>query len=140
MPSQCWRPIGLSPWLKHLGSKRRGSGSGVPTTLHGIRSLTNKADALHVVSDALIAANRTRIVTLALSSASCSIMSYDDYVAAGGLMSYGPDYPDPDLPMRSPKWWTKFSAAQKPGDIPVEQLDQDFEGLPSTPRRQRLSA
>src|SRR6516225_9393772 len=34
MPSQCWRPIGLSPWLKHLGSKQRGSVSGVPKTLH----------------------------------------------------------------------------------------------------------
>src|SRR5215831_17533016 len=33
MPSRCWRPIGLSPWLKHLGSKQRGSGSGVPKTL-----------------------------------------------------------------------------------------------------------
>src|SRR5262245_7506023 len=57
-------------------------------------SLTNKADALYVVPDALIAANRTRIVTLALSGRLPTIMSYNDYVAAGGLMSYGPDYPD----------------------------------------------
>jgi putative ABC transport system substrate-binding protein len=57
-------------------------------------SLTNKVDALYVVPDALIAANRTRIVTLALSGHLPTIMSYDDYVKAGGLMSYGPDYPD----------------------------------------------
>ena len=57
-------------------------------------SLINKADALYVVSDALIAANRTLIVTLALSGRLPTIMSYDDYVKAGGLMSYGPDFPD----------------------------------------------
>src|SRR5262249_43726692 len=56
-------------------------------------SLTNKADALYVVSDALIAANRTLIVTLALSGRLPTMMHYDDYVAAGGLMSYGPVFP-----------------------------------------------
>jgi ABC-type uncharacterized transport system substrate-binding protein len=68
------------------------------------------ADALYVVSDALIAANRTRIVTLALSGRLPTMMSYDDYVDAGALMSYV----DPTIPICSekrPPWWTKFSAA-----------------------------
>jgi putative ABC transport system substrate-binding protein len=82
-------------------------------------SLTNKADALYVVSDALIAANRTRIVTLALSGRLPTIMSYDDYVAAGGLMSYGPDYPD--LFRKAAEMVDKILRGTKPGDIPVEQ-------------------
>jgi putative ABC transport system substrate-binding protein len=83
-----------------------------------LASLTNKADALYVVSDALIAANRTRIVTLALSGRLPTIMSYDDYVNAGGLMSYGPDYPD--LFRKAADMVDKILRGTKPGDIPVE--------------------
>ena len=79
----------------------------------------NKADALYVVSDALIAANRGRIVTLALSERLPTIMSYDDYVEAGGLMSYGPDYAD--LFRRAAEMVDKILRGTKPGDIPVEQ-------------------
>ena len=82
-------------------------------------ALTNKADALYVVSDALIAANRTRIVTLALSGHLPTIMSYNDYVAAGGLMSYGPDYPD--LFRKAAEMVDKILRGTKPADIPVEQ-------------------
>src|SRR6201997_1504269 len=82
-------------------------------------SLQNKADALYVVSDALIAANRARIVTLALSGRLPTIMSYDDYVEAGGLMSYGPDYAD--LFRRAADMVDKILRGTKPGDIPVEQ-------------------
>ena len=79
----------------------------------------HKADALYVVSDALIAANRTRIVTLALSGRLPTIMSYDDYVKAGGLMSYGPDYPD--LFRKAAEMVDKILRGTKPGDIPVER-------------------
>jgi len=82
-------------------------------------TLRNKADALYVVSDALIAANRARIVTLALSERLPTIMSYDDYVEAGGLMSYGPDYPD--LFRQAADMVDKILRGAKPGDIPVEQ-------------------
>ena len=82
-------------------------------------SLMNKADALYVVSDALIAANRTLIVTLALSGRLPTIMSYDDYVKAGGLMSYGPDYPG--LFRKAAEMVDKILRGTKPGDIPVER-------------------
>ena len=81
--------------------------------------LRNKADALHVVSDSLIAANRARIVTLALSERLPTIISYDDYVEAGGLMSYGPDYAD--LFRRAADMVDKILSGTKPGDIQVEQ-------------------
>jgi ABC-type uncharacterized transport system substrate-binding protein len=84
-----------------------------------LESLTNKADALYVVSDALIAANRTLIITLALSGRLPTMMSYDDYVDAGALMSYGPDYPD--LFRKAAAMVDKILRGTKPGDIPVEQ-------------------
>ena len=80
--------------------------------------LRNKADALYVVSDALIAANRARIIRLALSERLLTILSYDDYVEAGGLMSYGPSYSD--LFRRSADMVDKILHGTKPGDIPVE--------------------
>ena len=82
-------------------------------------TLRNKADALYVVSDALVAANRARIVTLALSERLPTIMSYDDYVEAGGLMSYGPDYAE--LFRRAADMVDKILRGTKPSDIPVEQ-------------------
>jgi putative tryptophan/tyrosine transport system substrate-binding protein len=84
-----------------------------------IEALRNKADALYVVSDALIAANRARIIRLALSENLPTILSYDDYVEAGGLMSYGPNYDD--LFRRAAEMVDKILHGTKPGDIAVEQ-------------------
>jgi putative tryptophan/tyrosine transport system substrate-binding protein len=82
-------------------------------------AIRGKADALYVVSDALIAANRTLIITLALSARLPTILSYRDYVEAGGLMSYGPNYAD--LFRRAADMVDKILRGTKPGDIPIEQ-------------------
>jgi putative ABC transport system substrate-binding protein len=82
-------------------------------------AISGKADALYVVSDALIAANRTLIVTLALSARLPTILSYRDYVKAGGLMSYGPNYAD--LFRRAAEMVDKILNGTKPSDIPIEQ-------------------
>jgi putative ABC transport system substrate-binding protein len=82
-------------------------------------ALRNKADALYVVSDALIAANRARIITSALGANLPTILSYGDWVEAGGLMSYGPDYTD--LFRRAADMVDKILHGTKPSDIPVEQ-------------------
>jgi ABC-type uncharacterized transport system substrate-binding protein len=42
-----------------------------------------------------------------------------DYVEAGGLISYGPNYPD--LFRRAADYVDKILRGAKPGDIPVEQ-------------------
>jgi putative ABC transport system substrate-binding protein len=78
-----------------------------------------KADALNVVSDALIAANRSRIITFALSAHMPTMLSYRDYVQAGGLMSYGPNYVD--MFRHAAEIVDKILRGIKPGDIPVEQ-------------------
>jgi len=82
-------------------------------------AIRGKADALYVVSDALIAANRTLITTLALSARLPTILSYGDYVAAGGLMSYGPNYAN--LFRQAADMVDKILRGTKAGDIPVEQ-------------------
>jgi putative tryptophan/tyrosine transport system substrate-binding protein len=82
-------------------------------------AIKGKADALYVVSDALIAANRTLIITLALSARLPTILSYRDYVEAGGFMSYGPNYAH--LFRQAADMVDKILRGTKPGDIPVEQ-------------------
>jgi len=82
-------------------------------------AIKGKADALYVVSDALIDANRTLIITLALSARLPTILSYRDYVEAGGFMSYGPNYAD--LFRRAADMVDKILRGTKPSDIPVEQ-------------------
>jgi ABC-type uncharacterized transport system substrate-binding protein len=82
-------------------------------------AIRGKADALYVVSDALTAANRTLITTLALSARLPTILSYGDYVESGGLMSYGPNYAN--LFRKAAEMVDKILHGTKPGDIPVEQ-------------------
>ena len=82
-------------------------------------ALKAQADALYVVVDALVAANRTRIITLALGARLPTIFNTRDYVQAGGLMSYGPNLPD--LFRRAADIVDKILHGTKPGDIPVEQ-------------------
>ena len=83
-----------------------------------LEKLKDKADALYVVSDAFIAANRASIINLALIERLPTILSYADYVKAGGLMSYGPNYTD--LFQRA-AMVDKILHGTKPADIPVEQ-------------------
>jgi putative ABC transport system substrate-binding protein len=82
-------------------------------------TLKTQADALYVVSDALIAANRSRIITFALSTHMPTMLNHRDYVQAGGLMSYGPSFPD--MFRRTAEIVDKILRGTKPGDIPVEQ-------------------
>jgi putative ABC transport system substrate-binding protein len=78
-----------------------------------------KADALYIVTTALISANRTRIIELAVGARLPTIFITREYVQAGALMSYGPNYSD--LFRRSADHVDKILRGAKPGDIPVEQ-------------------
>jgi ABC-type uncharacterized transport system substrate-binding protein len=57
-------------------------------------ALNGRAEALYVVIDPLINTNRTRINILALGARLPTMHGTREYVEAGGLMSYGPNFPD----------------------------------------------
>jgi putative ABC transport system substrate-binding protein len=57
-------------------------------------ALKGRADALYVCGDPLVDTNRIRIITLALGARLPSMSDFSEYVEAGGLMAYGPNFPD----------------------------------------------
>ena len=82
-------------------------------------ALKGRADALYVCIDALANANRIRINIRAVGARLPTMHGSRDYVEAGGLMSYGPNYPD--LFRHSADYVDKILRGAKPGDLPVEQ-------------------
>src|SRR5215472_9738503 len=82
-------------------------------------ALKGRANALYVVSEPLVSTHRVRINTLALAARLPTMHDYREYVEAGGLMSYGPNFRD--LFRRSADYVDKILRGTKPGDIPVEQ-------------------
>jgi ABC-type uncharacterized transport system substrate-binding protein len=82
-------------------------------------ALKGRAEALYVVSEPLITTNQVRIHTLALGARLPTMHSVRNYVEAGGLMSYGPNYPE--LFRRAADFVDKILRGAKPADIPVEQ-------------------
>jgi putative tryptophan/tyrosine transport system substrate-binding protein len=82
-------------------------------------ALKVQADALYVVADALATANRTRILTFALSARLPTIFNNRDWVQLGGLMSYGASFPAQFR--RAAELVDKILRGAKPSELPVEQ-------------------
>jgi ABC-type uncharacterized transport system substrate-binding protein len=82
-------------------------------------TLKGGADALYVVADPLVNTNRARIHTLAMGARVPAIYNAKEHVEAGGLMSYGPNFPE--LYRRAAEYVDKILRGAKPADIPVEQ-------------------
>jgi putative ABC transport system substrate-binding protein len=81
--------------------------------------LKGRADALYVCNDPLVNTNRIRINTLALGARLPTIYNWRENVEAGGLMSYGANYPDTFR--RTAELVDKVLQGVKPANIPVEQ-------------------
>ena len=84
-----------------------------------IEALKGHADALYVATDPLVFINRIQINTLAQNLELPTIYGSREYVQAGALMSYGPNFPD--LFRRAAEYVDKILRGTKPADIPVEQ-------------------
>ena len=78
-----------------------------------------RAEALYVCNDPLVTTNRTRINTLASGMRLPTMYNVREFVEAGGLMSYGPNFLD--LFRRAADFADKILRGAKPSDIPVEQ-------------------
>jgi len=85
-------------------------------------SFKGGAQALYVCADPLTVSNRVSINTLALGARLPTMHDFRDFVEAGGLMSYGPNFSDQFR--RAADIVDKILRGAKPGDIPVEQADK----------------
>jgi putative ABC transport system substrate-binding protein len=63
--------------------------------------------------------NRTRISILAVGARLPTLSGIRDYVEAGGLMSYGPNFAD--IFRRTGDYVDKILRGAKPADLPIEQ-------------------
>jgi putative tryptophan/tyrosine transport system substrate-binding protein len=84
----------------------------------GFDSLKGRADALYVANSEFLGLNRMRTSTLALGLR-LPTMYANNRSEAGGLMSYGANFPD--LFRRSADFVDKILRGAKPADIPVVQ-------------------
>ena len=82
-------------------------------------ALKDRVDALYVCADPLVSTNRIRISTLALAARLPTMHGQRENVEAGGLLSYGPNFPD--LYRRAADYVDKILRGTKPADLPVEQ-------------------
>jgi putative ABC transport system substrate-binding protein len=88
--------------------------------LHSVfDAVKGRADALYVLPVPVLFANRARINALALGARLPTLHGVREYVEAGGLMSYGPNW----LSMwrRAADLVDKILRGAKPAEIPIEQ-------------------
>ena len=78
-----------------------------------------RAQGLIVLPNAVTNANRARIVSLAAGHRLPGMYPYSEYVEAGGLMSYGPNYSDQHR--RAATYVDKILKGAHPRDLPIQQ-------------------
>jgi putative ABC transport system substrate-binding protein len=83
------------------------------------RATEQGADALVASASAYLSYNRKRLIALAAQYRLPSVWETDVYVRDGGLMSYGPNFPD--MYRRSAGYVAKILRGAKPGELPVQQ-------------------
>jgi putative ABC transport system substrate-binding protein len=79
----------------------------------------DRAEALYVTANPITLTNRIRINTFALAARLPTMYVVREYVEAGGLMSYGPNWPS--MWRRAADLVDKILRGAKPAEIPVEQ-------------------
>ena len=84
-----------------------------------IDALKDRVEALYVVSDPLVATNRNRLGILAVGAQLPTMHGSRDHVEAGGLVSYGANFPA--LFRRGAEYVDKILRGAKPAELPVEQ-------------------
>jgi len=86
---------------------------------HAFDALQGRSEALYVLPNPILFVNRVRISTFALGARLPAIYAVREYVEAGGLISYGPNWPD--MWRRAAELVDKILRGAKAGEIPVEQ-------------------
>src|SRR5262249_37310144 len=120
VPLSCWICAGFRQRLRMYGLEvttleiRRGE-----DIASAVEALKGRAEALYVVLDPLVNTHRIRINTLVLAARLPTMHALREQVEAGGLMSYGANFPD--LLRRAGDYVDKILRGAKPADLPVEQ-------------------
>jgi ABC-type uncharacterized transport system substrate-binding protein len=78
-----------------------------------------RAGALLVTGDPMFFLHRARLAELAVKNRLPSMSTQGQWVEAGGLMSYGPSFPD--LYRRAATYVDKILKGARPADLPIEQ-------------------
>jgi putative ABC transport system substrate-binding protein len=78
-----------------------------------------RADAVLVLGNPILNANRKQIVELAVTHRLPATYARPEFVEAGGLLYYGPNYND--LSRRAATFVDKILKGAKPADLPIEQ-------------------
>ena len=78
-----------------------------------------RPDGLVMLADRFLLAHRTQIVDFVAKNRLPAIYPYREFVVAGGLMSYSPNYED--MFFRSATYVDKILKGTKPSDLPVER-------------------
>jgi putative tryptophan/tyrosine transport system substrate-binding protein len=81
--------------------------------------MEDRPDAFLVPADTFLVSQRGRIAQFAIENKLPSVYTYREYIEAGGLMAYTPNYND--LLRRAASYVDKILKGAKPGDLPIEQ-------------------
>lgn len=82
-------------------------------------TLTSQTDALYVYSEPLTNANKSKIIKAATAAKIPTIFGFREFVDAGGLISYGPNFID--LFARAAEFTDKILRGARPADMPIQQ-------------------
>jgi putative tryptophan/tyrosine transport system substrate-binding protein len=89
----------------------------IESTFRAIKK--ERAEAVLLLATGPLASQRTQVVDLAVKNQLPAVYPSLDFVQAGGLMSYGTNYPD--LDRRVAYFVDRILKGAKPADLPVEQ-------------------
>ena len=84
-----------------------------------IEAFKGRVDALYIQTDPIMNTHRVRISTVALAGRLPTLCGIREFVEAGSLLSYGPNFPD--LFRRAADFVDKILRGANPADLPVEQ-------------------
>jgi putative ABC transport system substrate-binding protein len=76
-------------------------------------------EAVYVIGDPLVNSNLRGVITSSNAARLPTLFNVDDFVKAGGLMSYGPSFSD--MFQRAAEYTDKILRGAKPGELPIEQ-------------------
>jgi putative ABC transport system substrate-binding protein len=81
----------------------------------------DRPNAFLVPADTFLVSHRSRIAQFAIENKLPSIYTFREYIEAGGLIAYAPNYPH--LFRRAASYVDKILKGAKPGELPIERPD-----------------